>query len=75
MYENYEDIFLDETFYSAPKCIYQILIIRVSIKNTNKNIATFFSSRKNKKETCIKLILIEINKKLNFNNDKLYHLQ
>ena len=68
-------IFFLMTFYSAPKCIYQILIIRVSIKNTNKNIATFFSSRKNKKETCIKLILIEINKKLNFNNDKLYHLQ
>ena len=35
MSENSKDIFIDGTFYSAPKFVNQIIIIRVNIKNTN----------------------------------------
>ena len=50
MYENYVDFFIEGSFYPALKCIYQILNIRVNIKNTNKYITTCFALCKNKKE-------------------------
>ena len=42
IFENSDDIFLDGTFYSAPKCVYQILIIRVNIKGTRTYATTCF---------------------------------
>lgn len=42
IYENSEDIFIYRTFYSVPKCLYQILIVRVNIKD-NQQYATTIS--------------------------------
>ena len=72
MFENSDDIFLDGTFYSAPKCVYQILIIRVNIKGTRTYATTCFALCSNKKEELYYLILSEINKNLNYNNDGIF---
>ena len=72
MFENSDDIFLDGTFYSAPKSVYQILIIRVNIKGTHTYATTCFALCSNKKEELYYLILSEINKNLNFNNDGIF---
>ena len=45
-----EELFIDRTFYSAPKCVYQILIIRVNIKDTRQYATTCFALCNNKKE-------------------------
>ena len=64
MFDNTNDIFIDGTFYSAPKCIYQILIIRVNISNSNKYFTTCFILCLNKIEEIYKKIFNEINKNL-----------
>ena len=46
--ENLKDLFIDGTFYSAPKAIYQIIIMRVNIKDTNRFETTCFALYKNK---------------------------
>ena len=72
MLENYEDIFLDGTFFSAPKCLYQILIIRVNFKHSYKYATTGFALCKNKTEKLYRLILYEINKNLNAIGGKIF---
>lgn len=75
MLENYEDIFLDGTFFSAPKCVYQILVIRVNVKHSNKYATTGFTLCKNKTEKLYRLILYEINKNLNTKGGKIFKLK
>ena len=72
MLKNYEDIFLDGTFFSDPKCIYQILIIRVNLKHSNKYATTGFALCKNKTEKLYRLIIYEINKNLNAIGGKIF---
>jgi len=64
MFDNPNDIFIDGTFYSAPKCIYQILTIRVNTSNSNKYFITCFILSLNKTEEIYKKIFYEINKNL-----------
>ena len=65
MYDNSKDVFIDGTFYSAPKAIYQIIIIRVNIEDTNRFATTGFALCKNKTELLYKKLLLEINKNIN----------
>ena len=65
MFENSNDIFIDGTFFSAPKSMHQIIIIRVILKNTNNYYTTCFALCKNKKETLYNIHFSEINKNLN----------
>ena len=75
MSANSEDIFIDGTFYSAPKCVYQILIIRVNIKDTRQYSTTCFVLCNNKKEELYYKVLSEISKNMNFVNRKYLNLK
>ena len=70
MFENSNDIFIDSTSFSAPKNMYQIIIIRVNLKNTNNYYTTCFALFKNKKETLYNILFSEIDKNLNCINKK-----
>ena len=70
MYDNSEDIFIDWTFYSALKCVYQILIVRVNIKGTQQYTTTCLALCTNKKEELYYKILSEINRNINFTRKK-----
>ena len=53
-FENYSDIFIDGTFFSTPKGIYQIIIIRVAVESHHKYFTTFFTLSSNKTEDTLK---------------------
>ena len=72
MYDNSKDVFIDGTFYSAPKAIYQIIIIRVNIEDTNRFATTGFALCKNKTELLYKKLLLEINKNINYEINKIF---
>jgi len=79
MYDNSKDIFIDGTFYSAPKAIYpiiiiiiMIIIIRVNIEDTNRLSTTCFALCKNKAELLYKKLLLEINKNINYEINKIF---
>ena len=70
MFENNKDLVIDGIFFSAPKCIYQILIIRVKDNHSTKYTTICFALCKNKIEQLYKWIISEINKNINIKNGK-----
>ena len=70
MFENYSDIFIDGTFFSASKGVYQIIITRVELESYHKYFTTSFTLSSNKKEDTYKEIFNIIN-----NNIKKYQLK
>ena len=70
MFENYSHIFIDGTFFSAPKGVYQIIITRVALESHHKYFTTSFTLSSNKKEDTYKEIF-----KINNNNIKEYQLK
>ena len=66
MFDNTKNVFIDWTFYSAPKAIYQIIIIRVNIEGPNRFATTCFALCKNKTE------LLYINKNINYEINKIF---
>ncbi len=57
-----EDIFVDGTFYVAPKFSYQVFITRNYVKELNSFYTTSFSILKNKKQSTYEIIFEEIKK-------------
>ena len=72
MYENSEDIFIDGTFYSAPKYLYHILIVRVNIKDTQQYATTCLALCASKKEELYYKVLSEINNNINYNRGEIF---
>ena len=70
MFENYSDILIDGTFFSVPKCVYQIIITRFALEYHHKYFTTSFTLSSNKKEDTYKEIFKIIN-----NNIKEYQLK
>ena len=72
MFENNKDLVIDGTFFSAHKCIYQILIIKVKDNHSTKYTTICFTLCKNKTEQIYKWIISEINKNINIKNGKAF---
>ena len=76
MYKNSSDIFVDGTFFSETKDIYQIIITRIALEEYHKYFTTSYSLITNKKENTYKEIFNKINlniKHFHLNNKrKLY---
>ena len=70
MFENYSHILIDGTFFSVPKCVYQIIITRFALEYHHKYFTTSFTLSSNKKEDTYKEIFKIIN-----NNIKEYQLK
>ena len=73
MYENSSNIFVDGTFYSAPKGTYQIIITRIVLEEHHKYFTTSYSLAINKEENTYKEIFNKINiniKQFQLNNNK-----
>lgn len=62
--DNINDVFIDGTFYSAPKALYQIIIIRNNVTEQKNYFTTCFALCVNKSEETYKKLFIEVNKNL-----------
>lgn len=69
--DNSEDLFIEGTFFSAPKSIYQIIIIRVNLNNYFKYFSVCFELCLNKIESLYKKLFYELNKNLRNKIEKL----
>ena len=71
MIDNSEDLFIVGTFFSAPKSIYQIIIIRVNLINYFKYFTVCVALCLNKTESLYKKLFYELNKNLRNKIEKL----
>ena len=61
MYENTSDIFIDGTYYWAPKDVYQIVITRVALENHHKYFTISYTLALHKNEETYRDIFNKIN--------------
>ncbi len=63
-YKYSDDIFVNRTFYIAPKCSYQMFITRNYIREIYSFYTTAFSILKNKQELAYKILFRELKKNI-----------
>ena len=70
-YKYSDDIFVDGTFYIAPKCSYQVFITRNYVRDINTFYTTSFSILKNKQESTYEILFKEIKKNVRIINNNI----